>query len=173
MMFGQKDRIRDLVVSAVLGAASGVVASWAMEQAQARIMAIGSEATKQRERRAQGDMEPATYRAAEAAAHALGASIPEDRKRMAAEVVHYATGAVWGALFGVVAPRVPVPAIVAGAAWGTLVWLLNDELFVPALGLSRPAARYPASTHAKAFASHLVYGAATDAGYRALRGVTH
>jgi hypothetical protein len=167
----QRNRRRSLAIDAALGALSGLAASWVMEWAQARIMAVGSDETRRREKEAQGDLEPATYRAAEAAAHLVGRTLPAERKRVAAEVVHYATGALWGAAFGALAPRLPAPALAAGAAWGLVVWLANDELLVPALGLSRGPARYPPSTHAKALASHLVYGAATDAGYRALRAV--
>lgn len=169
-MFERKHR-RSLVVDALLGAISGLAASWLMEKAQARITAVGSERTRQREKQAQGDMEPATYRTAEAVAALAGASVPEDRKGTAAEAVHFGTGAAWGALFGVLAPRLPAPPIAAGAAWGAAVWLANDELLVPALGFSRSPARYPASSHAKALASHLVYGTATEAGFRALQRV--
>jgi hypothetical protein len=161
-----------LVADVILGAASGLLASWVMEKAQTRIMAAGSEETKARERRARGDAEPATYQTADAAARLLGASIPEDRRHLAAEVVHYATGAAWGGIFGALARRAELPGLAAGAAWGALVWLLNDELLVPVLGFSRGPTRYPLSTHAKALASHLVYGAATDAGFRALRAAT-
>ena len=98
----------------------------------------------------------------------VGRSIPDEQRALAGEIVHYATGAAFGALFGVLAPRVRTPAVVAGVAYGLLVWLLNDELLVPALGLSREAHAYPASVHAKALASHLVFGTATDAGFRAL-----
>lgn len=171
-MFTRKDRTHSIAVDAALGAASGLLASWLMERAQPRISAAGSDATKAREAQASLGQEPATYRAAEAAAHLVGRSIPESRKAVAGDVVHYATGAGWGALFGVLAPRVPAPVLAAGAAWGALVWLLSDELLVPLLGWARGPTHYPASTHAKALASHLVYGASTDAGYRALRAVT-
>jgi hypothetical protein len=164
---------RSVGVHALLGALSGIAASWVMEKAQARIMSAGTAETKEREKRAQGDMEPATYRTAEAVAQLAGGSIPEERKQAAGELVHYATGAVWGALFGALAPRVPVPALAAGTAWGVIVWLASDELLAPALGFSRSPAQYPPSTHAKALASHLVYGAATDAGYRVLQAVVH
>lgn len=167
----RKKRARDVALDAALGAASGLLASWVMERAQARISAAGSEATRQREKEASGDQEPATFRAAQAAAHLVRRSIPEERKPLAGEVVHYATGAAWGALFGALAPRLPAPVLAAGVAWGALVWLVNDEMIVPALGWSSGPTRYPASAHAKALASHVVYGAATDAGYRALRAV--
>lgn len=172
-MFTPRRRARGIALQALLGAASGLFASWVMERAQTRISAMGSDETKEREKRAQGGRQPATYRAAEAAAHLVGRSIPEARRPLAGELVHYATGAVWGALFGALAAELRAPVIVGGVAWGALVWLLNDELLAPSLGLSGAPTRYPASTHGKALAAHLVYGTATGAGFRALSAITH
>ncbi len=154
------------VADALLGAASGLAASWLMEKAQGPIWNAGGPETKRREQEAQGDLPPATIRAAERAARLAGRSIPEERKATAGEAVHYATGALFGALFGVLAPRVGLPALAAGALYGAAVWLVNDETLVPALGLSKRPWAYPASTHAKSLAAHVVYGAATDAGFR-------
>ncbi len=162
-----------VVVDAVLGAASGFVASWVMEKAQARIARAGGEATKARERRAQGGLEPATVRAAERGAELLGKRLPDDRKGIASEAVHYATGTLFGAAFGVLACRLGVPALLGGIAYGAAVWLVNDETLVPSLGWSRPPWAYPASTHAKALASHVVYGAATGAGFGLLHAAVH
>jgi hypothetical protein len=172
MRFGGKAR-ESALAGALMGAASGVFASWVMEKAQVRIMAAGSRETKEREKQAQGGLEPATVRAAERAARLAGRSIPEQRKDVAGQLVHYATGAAFGALFGILARRVPLPALAAGALYGAVVWAANDELLVPALGLSRRPWEYPASTHAKALASHLVYGTAAGAGFRALDAVVH
>lgn len=155
------------IVDALVGAASGLLASWLMEQAQARVLAhAGSAATLARERAAQGELEPATIRTAARAARLLGRPLPDDRRAAAGEFVHYATGAAFGALFGVAGRRVGVPALLGGALFGVAVWLLNDELVVPALGLAKAPWRYPPSTHAKALAAHLVYGATTGAGIR-------
>ncbi len=162
-----------LLVDALVGAASGLAASWVMERAQSRIMRAGGEETKRREKEAQGDLEPATVRAAERAAGAVGASLPEERKGTASEAVHYGTGAAFGALFGVLAPRLAAPAILAGLAYGVAVWLVADETLVPTLGLSKKPWKYPASTHAKALASHLVYGAATGTGFGLLHATVH
>ncbi len=172
MRFGRKAR-RSALLDAALGAASGLVASWVMEKAQGPIWKLGGEATQRREQEAQGDLEPATVRAAERAAGAVGRSLPDDRKGAASEAVHYATGAAFGALFGVLAPRLPGPALLAGAIYGAAVWLLNDETLVPALGFSRKPWDYPASSHAKSLAAHLVYGATTDAGFRLLGAAVH
>ncbi|HEX9051782.1 MAG TPA: DUF1440 domain-containing protein [Anaeromyxobacter sp.] len=165
MAFGRKAR-EGVLAGALVGAASGVIASWVMEKAQGPIWKLGGEATRRRERDAQGDLEPATVRVAERAARAVGRPLPDARKGAAGEAVHYATGAALGALFGVLAPRTALPALVAGAVFGGAVWLLNDETLVPALGFSRKPWDYPASTHAKSLAAHLVYGAATGAGFR-------
>lgn len=172
MAFGRKAR-EGVLVDALIGAASGFAASWVMEKAQGPIWKLGGEATRRREKEAQGGLEPATVRAAERAAAAIGRSLPDERKGPAAEAVHYATGAALGALFGVLAPRVRLPALLAGAIYGTAVWLLNDETLVPGLGLSRRPWDYPASTHAKSLAAHLVYGATTDAGFRLLGATVH
>jgi hypothetical protein len=158
-----------VILDALGGAASGLVASWLMEQAQARVIGpAGSAETRERERQAQGGLDPATVRTAQLAARALGREIPADRKNAAGEVVHYGTGAAFGALFGIAARRLGVPALVGGALFGVAIWLANDEGVVPALGLSRRPWDYPASTHVKALASHLVYGTATGAGVRLL-----
>jgi len=163
-----------VIADALVGAASGLVASWLMEQAQARVIGpAGGAETKERERQAQGDLEPATIRTAERAAHAVGREIPEDWKGAAGALVHYGTGAAFGALYGVAARRLGVPALLGGALFGAAIWLVNDEGLVPALGISRKPWDYPASTHVKALASHLVYGTATGAGVRLLGATLH
>lgn len=161
------------VLDVVVGAASGLVATWVMTRAQGPIWQVGSAATRFREKEAQGDLEPATVLTARRAARIARTSIPDDRAAAAGQWVHYLTGTTLGALFGLVAPRLRLSPLAAGPLYGVAVWLLNDETLVPALGLSRKPWKYPASTHAKALASHLVYGAATGAGYAALGRVLH
>jgi hypothetical protein len=173
MALGRKGR-GSVLVDALIGAASGLAASWLMDQAQARVISgAGSEATRQREKQAQGDLEPATVRAAERAAALAGRSLSERQKGAAGEAIHYGTGAAFGAIFGVLAARMSAPAIVAGALFGVAVWLLNDETLVPTLGLSKKPWEYPASTHAKALASHLVFGTATGTGFGLLHAAVH
>ncbi len=155
---------------AAIGAASGLAASWLMSAAYRPIWRAGSEETRRRERDAQAGMPPATIRAAEAAAAAVGRRIPEERKGLGGWIVHYAYGVAWGAAFALaaraLAPRAPVA---SGLAFGAVLWLLSDEVLVPLFRFSRPPVRYPASTHAKGLAAHLVYGVATEAGWRLAR----
>jgi len=161
------------VVNALMGAASGLAASWVMERAQAKIMSVGDGETKRREKEAQDDLEPATVKAAERVATISGTAIPRERMGVASQAVHYATGAAFGAIFGLFGRRVSSPILLAGALYGAMVWLFNDEALVPVLGLSRKPWEYPVSTHAKGLASHLVYGAATGAGFKLMDKTLH
>ena len=45
---------------------------------------------------------------------------------------------------------------------------MADELAVPVLGLAPPPGEVPAAAHVRGFGSHLVFGAALEAGRRAL-----
>jgi len=155
---------------ALLGGLSGLFASWVTEQLQRPIMRAGGPTVKERERAARGGYEPSTIRAARSVAALAGTSVPQERTRAAGEAVHYVTGASAAAVFGVLAPRIGLSALAAGALFGIAVWLVVDEGLTPALGFSRAPWRYPASTHVKALANHLVYGAAAGASYHLLGG---
>jgi hypothetical protein len=161
-----------IAVDAVLGAASGLLASWVMSAAYRPIMQAGGEETRRREKEAAGGLPPATIRAAQVAAETVGRPLPDDREAQAlgGKVVHYVYGTVWGAAFAVaarvLAPRAP---IASGLVFGAILWVVSDELLVPLFRFSRKPTEYPATTHAKGLASHLVYGVATDAAWRLAR----
>jgi hypothetical protein len=144
-----------------------------MSAAYRPIMQAGSEETLRREREAQAGLPPSTVRAAERAAEILGASLPDRRAQvLGGKAVHYGYGALWGAGFALaaraLAPRLRPP-LASGLVFGALLWAISDELLVPIFGFSRGPPRYPASSHLKGLASHLVYGVATDVAWRAAR----
>jgi uncharacterized membrane protein YagU involved in acid resistance len=169
------NRRRGVVRDALAGAACGLVASFVMQKAQARISRLGTPETRRREDEALRDVEPATARAAETAAHVAGRHLDARQKEIGSGIVHYAYGAAWGTGFALIARWAErrVPPVVAGVLFGAALWLVSDELLVPALRLSRAPTAYPPSIHAKSLAAHLVYGAATDASYRLLRPALH
>jgi uncharacterized membrane protein YagU involved in acid resistance len=57
----------------------------------------------------------------------------------------------------------------SGAPFGAAVWLLADDITLPAVGLAKWPTQYPVSTHVYALASHLVYGLVTETVRRAVR----
>jgi Protein of unknown function (DUF1440) len=90
-------------------------------------------------------------------------------KESAGAASHYLMSAASGGIYGAVAELRPGATIGAGLPFGATVWLVADEIVVPALGLSKKPTEYPPSIHAYALASHLVYGLATEAGRRIVR----
>ena len=55
-----------------------------------------------------------------------------------------------------------------GSLYGRGLFLVNDELLAPALGLAAGPLQYPWQAHARGLVSHLVLGAATDAALEVL-----
>jgi hypothetical protein len=172
------------------GAAGGLVASWVMNQFQAlwsrvthgverphgaQSLQHGSPrhgvARKLQERGRDREADDAAIRTAVAVSEGLfGLDLAEGEKRERAGVIaHYAFGVATGGLYGAAAEMLPAATAGAGLPFGAAVWLVADELVVPALGLSKPPTEYPPSTHAYALASHLVYGLTTEIVRRAAR----
>jgi putative membrane protein len=99
----------------------------------------------------------------------LNHHLTKAEKETAGAIAHYAMGVTSGAIYGAVAEVMPSATVAQGMPFGAAVWLIADEAIVPAAGLSRKPNEYPASIHAYAFTSHLVYGLTTEIVRRAVR----
>jgi uncharacterized membrane protein YagU involved in acid resistance len=75
---------------------------------------------------------------------------------------HYAFGAAAGTIYAALAPRYPKLTAARGALYGLLVWLLADELLVPALRIADPPWRSPLRLHLYSIGAHLAYGLGLD-----------
>lgn len=154
---------------ATLGAMGGLFASWVMGAAQASINKLGDQRTLRRERIAgESAGGSATEKLAARVARPFGVLLNERQRQTGGQIVHYAYGAAWGAAFGLLARRIALPPIAAGCAFGASLWLISDEVLVPIFKLSPPPPRFPLSTHGKALAAHVIYGAVADGSFRAL-----
>lgn len=91
-----------------------------------------------------------------------GHDVPKSKQSLAGETVHYSIGVTSGAIYGLAAEVIPLATIGQGAGFGAAVFLLADEVSVPALGLSASPAKMPVMSHVYALASHLVYGWTTE-----------
>jgi len=163
----------------VAGAIGGLVASWLMTEFTSlwTRVAEGAESASADGRHDARDWHERSEdrNATEMVAQRIAAAAidrPLDRRELAvaAPAVHYGYGALMGALYGVLAELIPASAF-TGAAWGTLIWIVADEIVVPAMGLSAPLDQRWAEAHAQAFAAHLVYGGTTDLVARAARSM--
>jgi len=152
------------------GAIGGLAASWVMERFQYAWMAMANNKSQTQETKETSNEEPATIKAAEAVSQKLfGHELTKDEKKLAGDVVHYATGGTSAAVYGVAAEFVPGVTAGAGIPFGTAVWLVIDEGAVPLMHLSKGPAEYPLSNHLYALASHFVYCVTTEVVRRTLR----
>jgi hypothetical protein len=90
-------------------------------------------------------------------------------KAVAGSTVHYGFGTTMGGIYGALAEADPRVTACAGTAFGSVLWLLADEVAVPAMRLSGPPTKMPVSSHVNALAAHLVYGFTTEMVRRAVR----
>jgi putative membrane protein len=162
------DNVAPVWKNLIAGAVGGLVASFVMNQYQAAISkaseAISSSGEGNDEEKSESSGgDDATVKAAEGITETVaGRSLSEDEKQWAGPSVHYGFGTLVGATYGALASLVPGSTLGYGTIYGAGLWLVADEVGVPALGLSAPPTETPVSSHVNAFGSHLVYGLTTD-----------
>jgi len=89
-------------------------------------------------------------------ARGLLRSVSRKRRRMVVELVHWAMGALFGAVFGLLPDKVRRRAW-SGPVFGVLVWLGFDRGVAPLLGLT--VAEWPKGRERAVFvADHLLFG---------------
>lgn len=171
MIRHSKTRVTDFGKGLVAGVAGGLLGSFLMEQFQALWTRAAEELKPSENEKSSKQKEaPATVKAAQAISKGLTSEkIPENKKPLAGEAVHYAMGAASGGIYGLAAEVTPLATAGEGLAFGASVWLAADNAIVPALGLAKGPTQTTASTHIYALASHLVYGFFTEAVRRAIR----
>ncbi len=161
------------------GLAGGLVASWTMNQFQAgwsmasqKLGKHTQESQSRHQTQAQGDSEGPTEKVADAfSCSVMGRRLSTHEKKKLGPVVHYAFGTIMGGLYGLLAEVKPTAKIGFGTGYGALLFAGVDEAGLAALGLAKPPTAYPASTHAYALASHLVYGATAEGVRRGIRKI--
>ena len=152
---------QDIMKGTIAGVAGGLLASLIMEQFQALWTKAAS--SLQNKSQTASPEKPATVQAADAVSEQLtGHKLPPEQQDAAGEAVHYTMGAASGAIYGLVSELIPLATIGNGGVFGAAVFLLADEVSVPALGLSKSPSETPITTHAYGLASHLIYGWTTE-----------
>jgi hypothetical protein len=159
----------------LVGLGSGLIAAWTMNQFQAAL-SKASRIAKEDEPKGtppqsnSGDEVPedATLKAADRIIGiVLKRKLSKKEKKEAGPIVHYAFGASMGALYSMAAEIYPEVTRGFGTGFGTALFAAADEVAVPMLGLAQGPNKYPLSSHASAFAAHLIYGVTTESVRRA------
>ena len=179
-MWFKKNRRQESVSKGLTsGLVAGLMGTLAMSQFQTVVNAIVEKRGNASRKDHQGDQksasattgdEPATIKAATAIAeNVFHHDLTKREEEIFGQALHYATGAGSGAIYGAVAEYFPQASMATGVAFGTAVWLIADELLIPALGLAKSPTRYPLSTHVYSLSAHLVFGLSTEAARRKFR----
>jgi len=155
------DTAVDVAAGAAAGAFAGLIGSAVMEGFQTYAATLF---------RPSGSNPPATEQAAQAAVRLVGgARLRKAEQRAGGTAVHYVVGTGMGAAYGALAEAAPGVTRWRGLAFGLACATVVDQIAVPLAGFARPAWHYTLRTHLYGYASHLVFGAVTEAVRRTLR----
>jgi putative membrane protein len=163
-------RKENIAAGIIAGAVGGLVASWAMNEFQ-KLWSVAEEQLSGPQKKKAEEGEDATQKVADQISEAVqGRKLTKSEKKKAGPVVHYAFGAIMGAVYGAATEINPSVNALAGIPFGAILFAGADELAVPALGLSKGPTETPLSKHALGLASHAVYGVTTEVVRRMIRG---
>jgi hypothetical protein len=157
---------RDLIKGAIAGA----VATWVMSKVTNTLYEREDPSARRREDEARRGS-TSSGAAAEKAARAVGASLPDQQREKLGSALHWALGIGAGAAYAVLRRRFESVGRAAGFGFGTAFWAAVDEGLVPALGLTPGPRAFPWQTHARGLAGHLTFGGVTDGTLRLLDAI--
>jgi hypothetical protein len=157
-----------VAVDLAKGAIAGAAGVWLMDRVGWALYRREEPAALRREQEARAGGLDVAHAAANKLAGALGRPLAPAQPHPAGLAVHYALGAVPGALYAVLRRRARGLTAGRGLLYGLGLFLVNDELLAPALGLASGPTAYPWQAHARGLVSHLALGAATEAALEAL-----
>ena len=159
-----------LIRDAFRGAVAGAAATWAMDQVTTVMLSLQAPEVTAQEEAARAKGKSSVTNLVDKVEAGTGLVVPPDQRPLVEQAVHYALGAVPGAVYGVVRRWIPFARAGNGLFFGLGVFAVNDELLNTKLGLASPPQAYPPETHIRGFAGHAVLGVATETGIQLLGG---
>lgn len=159
-----------LATDAAIGLVAGLVATRMTAPTQKLLYRLTPETVKRREEQARPDSP--TKIAAKKLAGAVDADLTGKQVDTAATAIHYGSGVPWGAVYTFLRRYSGMTPAGAALTTGASMSLILDEALTPAMGFSAPDRDYPASTHVRGFAAHLVFGVVVAATAEALYRLT-
>jgi len=158
-----------MIGTLVRGALAGAAATWVMDRATTLLYDAQVPEVTEQETAARPNGKSSVSNMVDRFEAQTGVVVPPARRPLVENLVHYALGAVPGALYAV-ARKVPGVRALNGAGYGLALFALNDEYLNTKLGFAGPARAYPPETHFRGLAGHVVLGTATETGIQLLGG---
>jgi uncharacterized membrane protein YagU involved in acid resistance len=146
----------------VKGAIAGAVGVWIMDLVTWGMFLREDPGTRQQEHAARIEGKDVAHVAAVKLARLTGTTLTPEQPHPLGLVIHYALGVLPGALYGVYRHRVPGLGAARGLLFGFGLFVVNDEIAGPLLGLASGPMAYPWQAHARGLVGHVVFGATTD-----------
>lgn len=172
----------------IAGAIGGLAAAWVMnvfmEKAGSKVQQVAEKfdpsahqpASQDQQAESSPNSEPkedATMKTADALFSTAtgGRHLSMEAKQRGGPIVHYAFGALMGALYGMGAEYSSTVRSGFGTTFGSVLFAGADLWAVPALGLSGSSSDAPISSLATPFSAHIVYGLTTEGVRRLVRAL--
>lgn len=149
------------------GAIAGAAATFVMDRVDWFLYGLEPEESRHRTWEVRPEHKDPAHVIASRASGALGNG-PIPQQHPAGLAVHYAIGIAPAAIYGALRERTPAVSAGGGLAYGLAMFVLEDEIANPALGVAAPPQHYPWQPHARGLVSHLVYGVVTELVLQAL-----
>lgn len=153
------------------GLAAGAAATYVMDQVSSLGYKLEDEGTRKYEEDLRHNEYPPDVLVRKLATACCGAEPDQETKQKLATRIHWGYGTFWGGVFGALRDRVPLFGAACGLAFGAGLWLIGDEILMPAMGLTPPSREFPWQNHARAAANHLAYGGTLGVTHSLLRKI--
>ncbi len=161
-----------IIKDALFGFVAGAVATFVMDKVSGYLYELEDKATRKYEERLRGNEYPPEVLAEKISEAVAGVELDKKTKQKYGNVVHWGYGIMWGGLFGALRDRAPLVGTANGVGFGTGLWLIDDEVMMPLIGLSPPSTKFPWQNHARAAVNHVAYGATLGLTHGLLRKVS-
>ncbi|MDP9378265.1 MAG: DUF1440 domain-containing protein [Actinomycetota bacterium] len=153
---------RNVVLDAALGALAGAAGVWVMDKIGWSMYGREDDDARRQEHEARVHGKDPAHVAVEKVAEMTGAPLPTEEPNPAGVAVHYGLGMIPGAMYGAARHEFPALRTGSGALYGMGLFLTQDEVTAPLLGLASPPGDYPVEAHVRGLVSHVALGVVTE-----------
>jgi hypothetical protein len=153
---------RNVAVDMVLGALAGAAGVWVMDRVGWAMYDREDPAALAQEHQARAGGRDVAHAMVAKFGEVTGADVPTEQPSPAGLAVHYGLGMVPGALYAAARDEVPALRAGNGALYGLGLFVMNDEVAAPLMGVASGPGAYPWQAHARGLISHVVLGVVTE-----------